>query len=882
MLRSCLGLGLVLLASCDPATQDSAVDAPSRAMVRATRVTTSNADDLLLVGLRSDGGVGDWAITNGSLSAVIDATGFDDALDVAEQHHRSPTGGTLVDLAPPGGRDALPQVLQVVSYDPEVRVYYQSVSVEEDGKALRAVGRILDPERKLGVALDDDDLVEQLVVTTTWRMWDRQPWLEVETAVSNQTGRPVDLGPVVDLIVTDGLGATPFVPSPGVGFEIEDERGMLAPWLALSGEPELEGSFAVLSLEDEHLHILADMDRDGRVRGVYCGQEDRNKESIGPGEQRSWTRRYTASAGKDLAGVTRDVLELLSQQVGSYHLDLGISESTEVQLELDAQVPARAVFHRIDPPRYLDPEGQVQDGGVMPMSASWFDGDDPSIGTWLSLGTYLVEVLTPGFDGEPVVIEVEQGLEEYGVISLLGQTLTPVVLTLNDAEGQPNSAPLRLTVVGLGATPDPELGRYALAGEALAAGRRVWTSASELSLSLPDGAYRIIASRGPRHPLASVELRVPDQARAELVLEEPDYELDGWIAADPFTASRSSIFGGDLGEDVAYALCAEGIELVVRAEAGGGEPAQSGCEGQQAMSGALGTLDVPRAGVAAGDGWLVAFPVVDELPGPGLKVGDWLDLAWAAGARVTAILAPRASGAAGAAAGMFDARDFLRERIDDGEVNRFLRETSDAGTGALDAGALEVLTPADPWHSAAVVNDWLALLQAGYRINPLGSSHSSWLLRDNPGAVRTYLRSESELVEERMAAMAAGHTVVSSGPWLEATLHGSQGSAGPGDTLVAAAGTVLQLELSLQAPAWIPVDRVRVFVAGEEVWSTELDGEGATDFTQTIALASPGQGWLVVDAGRPDQQPVGDFATVYPDMPAYAVTAPIWLDTAGR
>lgn len=879
MLRACLGLAL--LAACDPEPLDTGDDAPTRNMVRATRVTASNADDLMLVGLRSDGEVGDWAITNGVLSAVIDATGFDEDLGVALQHHRSPSGGTLVDLAPPGGRDALAQVLQVISYDPEVRVYYQTVSAEEEGKALRAIGRILDPERKLGVALDGDDLVEQLVVTTTWRMWDRQPWIEVETAVSNQTGRAVELGPVVDLIVTDGLGSTAFVPAPGVGFELVDEQSVLAPWLALSGNDVLNGSFAVLSLEDQHLHIVADEDHGGRVRGIYVGQEDRNKDSIAPGEQKVWTRRYTASSGTDLAGVTQNVLELLSQQGGSFHLDLGISDSTLVQLELDALVPAQAVFHRIDPPRYLDPEGRVQDGGVMPMSASWFDGSDPSINTWLSLGTYLVEIESPGFSGDAVELRVEPGLEEYGRISLPEQALETVSISLVDALGEPNDAPLRLTLMGLGGTPDLELGQFALAGDALAAGRRIWTSAGGLELSLPAGSYRIIASRGPRFPLSSVEFRVPEQVALTLELDDPAFELEGWVAADPFTASRSSIFGGDLAEDVSFALCGEGIELVVRAEAGGGEPAQAGCVGQQAVTGALAALDVPRTGVSEGDGWLVGFPVAGTLPGPGLRVGDWLDEAWASGAQATAILSPRSRGAAGAAIGMFDARDFLRERIDDGEVNRFLREVSESGTGVMDAGAIELLTPADPWHSAAVVNDWLALLEAGYRLYPVASSHSSWLLADNPGAARTMVRSDSGLVEDQVASLAAGHTLATSGPWLEATVHGNLGSAGPGDSLAAAPGSNLQLELSLQAPSWIPVDRLRVYVNGAEVWSTVLEGDGPTDFSQTIILDSPGEGWIVVDAGRTDLLPEGDYALVYPDMPIYAVTAPIWLDTSG-
>ncbi len=377
-------LGLALLFSCAPELDDTGVTEATRRMVRATRVGVDNADQLLLSGLRADGIPGDYALTNDSLTAIIDATGLDEDRDRPEQRHRGSSGGTLIDLAPPGGRDALPQVLQLVGFDPQLRVHYQSVTVEEGGKAIHAVGRILDPERKIGVALDEHDLIEQVVVSTTWRMWDHQPWVQVETQVANQTSRPVELDPIVDLFVTDGQGAVPFVPSPGVGYDLPEGRTVLCPWLVLDADPGLPGAFAVLALEDGSLAVMAERDLDGRVRGVFVGKEDRAKDAIAPGDQRSWTRRYTASPGQDMTGVVRNVLELLGQQAGSYYLELGLSEGSDVRLDLGRSRQARATFHRLDPARYLDQEGRIRDGGVLPMATAWVGEGEATLETWLS------------------------------------------------------------------------------------------------------------------------------------------------------------------------------------------------------------------------------------------------------------------------------------------------------------------------------------------------------------------------------------------------------------------------------------------------------------------------------------------------------------------
>ncbi len=135
---------------------------------------------------------------------------------------------------------------------------------------------------------------------------------------------------------------------------------------------------------------------------------------------------------------------------------------------------------------------------------------------------------------------------------------------------------------------------------------------------------------------------------------------------------------------------------------------------------------------------------------------------------------------------------------------------------------------------------------------------------------------------DHLAAFAEGRTFVTSGPMLDVVVRSTTDQAGPGQTLEAPAGTRVELDIRLQAAAWVPVDRVRVLRNGQEVWSAEIETGGPVDLFETVQIKSSGEGWLVVDAGRTDIQPEGDYALLYPNMPVFAVTAPIYLDTSGE
>ncbi len=875
-----LGFALALLAtSCEGPLEDSGAELATRRMVRATRISASNAGSLLLQGPRADGQVGDYALVNESFVAIIDAPGHDSDLGIPLQRHRAPTGGSLLDLGLYGVQDGLVQILQVLDYDPDLRVYYQVVEVTEQGRAIKATGRVLDPDRKLGVALDEHDLVEGLVVSTTWRMWDQENWVETETVLSNQAGRSIDIGAICDMVVTDGRGLQPFVPSPGWGFELSNRLPVTVPWVAFAGSEGAPGSYAILAPEEHTVQVVSYADRDGRVRTVLVGTDAQVKDEIRPGEQRSWTRRTTGRAGAGLSSVTQSVLDQLGEVWGSYFLELGLRGTAHAELLLDPAVAGQLVVHRTDPDRFVNVTGSVQQGGVLPISALELGPDSASESLWLPPGSYDLQLQAPGYLPGPYSFVLSSSGGESAV-SLEGEGTVPVQVQVLGSDGLELDEAARLTVSGLGGTPDPDLERYSLvSGAAVSAvgGNRAWFTDGSIELSLPAGSYRLLASRGHRHPLAVAEISVPTTQQATLAFQSEAMSAGEYSSLEPVVASDASIIGGDSIEDIALALCAEDLDAWVRAEAGQVADAEARCSGQQAIRGLLGTLDVPRAGAAEGDGWMVAFPLDEGHAGPGLLPGAWLDRAWQNGALVTGILAPRARGAGGAAAGMFRARDFDRDAIDDGSANRFLRETSALGTHALDGAGLEVLSARDPWNTQDVVQDYFALLNEGYTVFPLGSSQPSWLRVDQPGAARTMVHSGQGDSDDLAAAAAAGLVYATSGPLLHLTVLGPEGSAMPGQTIELRGADSVQVQLQVSAPSWIPVERVRILLDGREAWAAEPEVTDGVRLSETIDLELVEGSWLVVDVGYSDQAPTGDYARIYPDSPVYAITAPIWL-----
>jgi len=109
--------------------------------------------------------------------------------------------------------------------------------------------------------------------------------------------------------------------------------------------------------------------------------------------------------------------------------------------------------------------------------------------------------------------------------------------------------------------------------------------------------------------------------------------------------------------------------------------------------------------------------------------------------------------------------------------------------------------------------DIVALARRGKLVAATGNSDSHKLFLEEPGYPRTYVflpKGEGPIADRVVSAVRARNTVVSSGPYLEATLDGAL----PG-SVVAPKTKSAKLRIRVTAPAWIPVEEVSILVDGE-------------------------------------------------------------------
>jgi hypothetical protein len=225
------------------------------------------------------------------------------------------------------------------------------------------------------------------------------------------------------------------------------------------------------------------------------------------------------------------------------------------------------------------------------------------------------------------------------------------------------------------------------------------------------------------------------------------------------------------------------------------------------------------------------------------------------------------------------------------------------------------------------VDDWFNLLNLGFRHTGVGNSDTHGISSTEAGCPRNFVISEvdsPELIDERDVATAINeHRVVPSyGPIIRFTADGMP----IGSDVVSDTGTVT-LDIEVQAPRWMLVDRVELYENGRliaEFTGNALDPDAVVKFSSQIEVtptvsaldATPQDAWYVVVAlGDDDLAPVftpvdiphlqlndivvgalseidlgslgaavssegPPIPTTWPVFP-YAITNPIWVDVDG-
>lgn len=370
-------------------------------------------------------------------------------------------------------------------------------------------------------------------------------------------------------------------------------------------------------------------------------------------------------------------------------------------------------------------------------------------------------------------------------------------------DGAPISA--RLRIDGIHGTPTPALGpRHRAAG----AGNTVVTLHGTVDVPVRPGRYRIWLSHGPEWSLLQEEVEVTEtfSPRVDASLRHV-VDPGTWIAcdfhlhADPSTDSRVSL------EDRVVSLLAEGVRFAVPTDhnhvTGYGPTLQAL---QISGLGSVSGVEVTTWDPAFGHFNAFPYPLDPSLPRNGAPEYQHTSPGrlFAALRRVDPDLAiqvnhPRLEGDIG----YFDMTGF--------------DPTSGHATGPYsdDFDVLEVWNGFDLAREERLernFREWLALLERGVRVTASGNSDSHEVAYQWAGYPRTYVFTEEGDPADGAAVVRAlkeGRAFVTNGPFLDVRVDG----AGAGGS-VSVPQSGARLRIRVQAPEWIDVDRIEVFLDG--------------------------------------------------------------------
>lgn len=500
--------------------------------------------------------------------------------------------------------------------------------------------------------------------------------------------------------------------------------------------------------------------------------------------------------------------------------------------------------------------------------------------------------------------------------------------------------PIRFTVSGRNGTPDPVFPRgRAMAGtyDPIIKANRVdprsrgifqfWggnrafgvntAPSSPINLPIRPGKYDVLATRGPLGPLdmTQVELGGADSGSGTRLIAFNPALPEGWKSLDQPGPSTASDGGLHPAEMLGSAL-AEGVQVLVLGEKDRNPDARG------LRAGFREEIDFPEFAdyrKAVADDPMVVGGRTSDLGAFGLA-SSWFTPAADAqqrrnGARLNLgwTLADFIAQGAGSFVVVHRPRDpkqglFARQGFNPTQAigtgaNAWMTQSSSLASGRRhgDFDALELLrgeglNPQQPdaWFTEflQVRQDWFALLNQQLPTaftKALGLSAARFSQDTPVGLARTYVKTEAIAQDKQaplQAALKAGAAVASTGPLLDVTVNGK----GPG-TL--ATGASLTVQVNLYAPAWVPVEEVRLVVNGQVVRTLPASSltQDATDprkrsGTVTLDLPTTKDAWVVVEAGVPlatrgAYRPGSPWHQVMSGIYPVAVANPVFVDVNG-
>jgi hypothetical protein len=487
---------------------------------------------------------------------------------------------------------------------------------------------------------------------------------------------------------------------------------------------------------------------------------------------------------------------------------------------------------------------------------------------------------TAALDGHAPVRDVAFTVTESGAdVPLTFEQAGTLEYSVTD--GSPAALPAKLVILP-DVSPDPLPPSFGEERLPLEASAFVHDATGSGTITLPAGGYTLTASRGFEYEIDERDVTVTagETTSADLVLAH-SVDSTGLLCGDFHVHSVFSPDSSDPRGAKVRAAAAEGVEILASTDHEWVADYQVDVEAE----GLTGWLHgVPGEELTTYDyGHMNVFPQTVRPDRPNNGAIDWyyrdapdvfdevhddpLD-------PILQINHPRSGSTLG---GYFNAvgLDPATGQMSDPEVwcPRF--------------DAVEVLNCEDfRAQQDATVRDWFALLSMGMRATAMGNSDTHDLIRTEIGYPRSCLvvghDDPAALTNDQIRDTIAAMKVYVSGGVL-VTVEGP-GGEGPGE-LVDAPGGTATLHVTVQAPSWVAVDRLRVFVDGDEIPDPIVLDESTADPADPtirhdddiLVATTAGEDGYVVFVAEGDAA----LTPVAVGHLPFGMTNPLFLDTDG-
>ncbi len=851
---------------------------PVAAELVAERITPENALRLQLGGPDADGGVGDWALANGTLCAVI--------ADAAHEAPISPQGGALADLVRCGnGNDQWSALVPLVNLSRSNVVPVTGLRAERDARAARIVAEGGRPGLHIRTtyALDLATPDELRVTTLLERSEGGKRMFAFGEVIFHAVGqlRPFsllrrDLAQSVGFAHPSGDPSSPITMlrgvvaadahvlvggeeiEPGLSYGVELRRAELR---RASGEVEPVASFSITGASFT-------------MTGVFA-----HPFWVGGGEGAPGLLEFAQLPLMDLE--PGDVLVV--------ERAIRVGERADVASVADAYFAGGSVVSgRVD-----DPAARIHVATAAGAPVSEVrPAADGAFSLRLPSGAYQLRAVAPG--GREVVREL--------ALAAAPLALEPSAVGEAARVRLPRGRTQRLVFVGEDGTPDPRFGDdllgFSVNGEEIPSGPIVnalslaGLSDDPREVTLAPGRYRVLATRGLEYGVTEAKLELTPGQRVELAIDPPARTLEtpGWIAADFHVHSAESFDSAWPHAKQLAAFAANGAEVLVATEHDrifDPRPAIArlglgdrlvGITGVEITSSFLGG-DAPYS-----IGHLNAYPLRRDPLAPrggapraeGRRLRAVLaDVGRGEGAPFVQLNHPRARQADGVVDDAYFTHlavvgePYQPTRGLEAEPNRALALRDPAsGLRDLDYDGVELMNGPSLDRFRQTRADWLSLLLQGVVHVGLGNSDSH-----RAGAVPALPHNYVALADDRIAsfdetaffaALRGGRVVATTGPILEAKL----GAAGPGQRFVGSKG---MLRVRVTAAPWVPVDRLLVHRDGEIVAERAI----ARGAMVELPVSFGRDGFVVVEV---DGTPDATWSALAPGFTPLAIANPIFVD----